>query len=111
MNVSGWVSCFAQTRKRVRYVFQCSDIIQAPGSRRQASALASQPTALRLLLSFFSRTMNQPAGISFAVIVNLRAEEWVVNSQKMVQKEDSLRGCVAFNRKVICAEKRDWRWF
>jgi len=35
--------------------------------------------------------MNQPAGISFAVIVNLRAEEWVVNSQKMVQKEDPLR--------------------
>ena len=98
MNVSGWVSCFAQTRKRVRYVLQCSDIIQAPGSRRQASALASQPIPLRLLLSFFSRTMNQPTGISFAVIVNLRAEEWVVNSQKMVQKEDSRANSIFLRR-------------
>jgi hypothetical protein len=29
--------------------------------------------------------MNQPAGISFAVNVNVRAEERVVNSQKIVQ--------------------------
>jgi hypothetical protein len=42
--------------------------------------------------------MNQPAGISFAVIVNLRAEEWVVNSQKMVQKEDPRANSIFMRR-------------
>jgi hypothetical protein len=32
-----------------------------------------------------SGTTNQPAGISFAVIVNVRAEKPRVNSQKVVQ--------------------------
>jgi len=50
------------------------------------------------LLSFFSRTMNQPAGISFAVNVNLRAEAWVVNSQKMVQWEDSRANSIFMQR-------------
>jgi hypothetical protein len=31
--------------------------------------------------------MNQPAGVSFAVIVNLRAQRGVVNSQFLVQLE------------------------
>jgi len=55
--------------------------------------------------------MNQPAGISFAVIVNLRAEEWVVNSQKMVQKEDSPRTPAFLRRDWRWSEISDWRGF
>ncbi|PYV71353.1 MAG: hypothetical protein DMG97_16490 [Acidobacteria bacterium] len=55
--------------------------------------------------------MNQPAGISFAVNVNLRAEEWVVNSQKMVQKEDSPRTPAFLRRDWRWSEISDWRGF
>jgi hypothetical protein len=50
--------------------------------------------------------MNQPAGISFAVIVNLRAEEASVNSQKVVQWEILRSGYLVSVRKVISLESR-----
>jgi len=54
----------------------------------------------------FSGTMNQPAGISFAVIVNLRAEEASVNSQKVVQWEILRSGTFVSLTKVISVESR-----
>jgi len=57
--------------------------------------------------SFFTGTMNQPAGISFAVIVNLRAEERVVNSQKVVQCGDRIEESYGSGKQVISSKSRD----
>jgi hypothetical protein len=55
--------------------------------------------------------MNQPAGISFAVIVNVRAETEPVNSQKMVQKEIFRSGIDDASRQVQSAESRTAQGF
>jgi hypothetical protein len=56
-------------------------------------------------------TTNQPAGNSFAVIVNLRAEAGVVNSQNMVQSENLAREIYAVMKNSMLAKSRLWRAF
>lgn len=59
--------------------------------------------------SFFSGTMNQPAGISFVVIVNVRAEEPAVNSQKVVHSQELHFRNRDRRAELLCIEIRYWR--